>query len=111
MKFLYIGSFGSEDFTLTFAMAKGTEEAGHDVEIALQGDALVFFNETVTASVQACGTAEPEGIARLHSHERDPSVWVRTLLPCPWGRGRVGPFLVQGRVLNTNSLGRKSSSS
>ena len=45
MKFLYIGSFGSEDPTragLTFVMAKGAKEAGHDVEIALQGDAVVL---------------------------------------------------------------------
>ena len=55
MKFLYIGSFGSEDPTragLTFVMAKGAKEAGHDVEIALQGDAVVLFNEAVAANVQ-----------------------------------------------------------
>ena len=37
MKFLYIGSFGSEDPTkadVAFVMAKGAKEAGHDVEIA-----------------------------------------------------------------------------
>ena len=55
MKFLCIGSFGSEDPTragLTFVMAKGAKEAGHDVEIALQGDAVVLFNEAVAANVQ-----------------------------------------------------------
>ena len=58
MKFLYLGSFGSEDPTragLTFVMAKGAKEAGHDVEIALQGDAVVLFNEAVAANVQPMG--------------------------------------------------------
>ena len=58
MKFPYIGSFGSEDPTrtgLTFVMAKGAKEAGHDVEIALQGDAVVLFNEAVAANVQPMG--------------------------------------------------------
>ena len=58
MKFLYIGSFGSEDPTragLTFVMAKGAKEAGHDVEIALLGDAVVLFNEAVAANVQPMG--------------------------------------------------------
>ena len=61
MKFLYIGSFGSEDPTragLTFVMAKGAKEAGHDVEIALQGDAVVLFNEAVAAERPAYGTAK-----------------------------------------------------
>ena len=58
MKFLYLGSFGSEDPTragLTFVMAKGAKEAGHDVEVALLGDAVVLFNETVAANVQPMG--------------------------------------------------------
>ena len=58
MKYLYIGSFGSEDPTragLTFVMAKGAKEAGHDVEVALQGDAVVLFNEAVASSVQPVG--------------------------------------------------------
>ena len=58
MKFLYLGSYGSEDPThagLTFVMAKGAKEAGHDVEVALQGDAVVLFNETVAANVQPMG--------------------------------------------------------
>ena len=59
MKFLYIGSFGSEDPTragLTFVMAKGAKEAGHDVEIALtMEDAVVLFNEAVAANVQPMG--------------------------------------------------------
>ena len=73
MKFLYIGSFGSEDPTragLTFVMAKGAKEAGHDVEIALQGDAVVLFNEAVAANVQPTrGTAESERAARLHTDQ------------------------------------------
>jgi predicted peroxiredoxin len=36
-------------------MAKGAVEAGHDVEIALQGDAVVLFNETTAANVQPVG--------------------------------------------------------
>ena len=58
MKFLYIGSFGSEDPTragLSFVMAKGAKEAGHDVEVALQGDAVVLFNEAVAENVQPMG--------------------------------------------------------
>ncbi len=58
MKFLYLGSSGSEDPTragLNLLMAKGAKEAGHDVEIALQGDAVVLFNETVAANVQPVG--------------------------------------------------------
>ena len=58
MKFLYIGSHGSEDPTragLTLLMAKGAKEAGHDVEVVLQGDAVVLFNETVSDNVQPVG--------------------------------------------------------
>ena len=58
MKFLYLGSFGSEDPTragLIFVMAKGAKEAGHDVEVALQGDAVVLFNETVAENVHPMG--------------------------------------------------------
>ena len=58
MKYLYIGSFGSEDPTragLTFVMAKGAKEAGHDVEVALQGDAVVLFNEAVAENVHPMG--------------------------------------------------------
>ena len=36
-------------------MAKGAKEAGHEVEIALQGDAVVLFNETVAENVQPGG--------------------------------------------------------
>ena len=36
-------------------MAKGAKEAGHDVEVALQGDAVVLFNEAVAANVQPMG--------------------------------------------------------
>ena len=58
MKFLYIGSYGSEDPTragLTFVMAKGAKEAGHDVEVVLQGDAVVLFNEAVAENVHPVG--------------------------------------------------------
>ena len=58
MKFLYFGTFGSEDPTrasLTFTMAKGAKEAGHDPQIILQGDAVVLFNETTAESVQGMG--------------------------------------------------------
>ncbi len=58
MRFLYIGSHGSEDPTragLTLVMAKGAKEAGHDVEVALQGDAVVLFNDTVAQNVQPVG--------------------------------------------------------
>ena len=58
MKFLYIGSYGSEDPTragLTFVMAQGAKEAGHDVEVALQGDAVVLFNDAVAENVQPVG--------------------------------------------------------
>lgn len=58
MKFLYIASHGSEDPTragLAFMMAKGAKEAGHEVEIALQGDAVILFNPTVAENVQPVG--------------------------------------------------------
>ena len=98
MKFLYIGSSGSEDPTragLTFVMAQGAKEAGHDVEVALQGDAVVLFNEGGCGERPARRAAEYEGIACLHQDEPDPGVWVRALLPRPWGCGRAGKGLVQ----------------
>ena len=58
MKFLYLGSSGSEDPTragLTFVMAQGAKEAGHDVAVALQGDAVVLFNDAVADNVQPVG--------------------------------------------------------
>jgi predicted peroxiredoxin len=58
MKFLYIGTHGSEDPTragLNLLMAKGAKEAGHEVEIALQGDAVILFNETVAENVHPVG--------------------------------------------------------
>ncbi len=58
MKFLYISSHGTEDptrATLPFLMAKGAKEAGHDVEVALMGDAVVLFNEEMASSVQGVG--------------------------------------------------------
>ena len=58
MKFLYLGSFGSDDPTragVNLLMAKGAKEAGYDVEVVLQGDAVVLFNETVADNVQPGG--------------------------------------------------------
>ncbi len=58
MKFFYLGSHGPEDPTragLPFHMAKGALEAGHTVEVALQGDAALLFNETIAANVQPVG--------------------------------------------------------
>ena len=63
MKFLYIGSHGSEDPTragLNLLMAKGAKEAGHEVEVVLQGDAVVLFNEAVGKSVQPVGLPSVE---------------------------------------------------
>ena len=69
MKFLYIGSFGSEDPTragLTFVMAKGAKEAGHDVEIALRGRCRPV-QRGGRGERPAYGTAESERAARLHT--------------------------------------------
>lgn len=58
MKFLFSGTFGSEDptrATLTFLQAKAAHEAGHEVKIALAGDAVVLFNPAVTKNVQGMG--------------------------------------------------------
>jgi uncharacterized protein involved in oxidation of intracellular sulfur len=58
MKFFYVATHGSEDptrATLPFLMAKGAKEAGHAVEIALMGDSVVLFNETVAGNVQGIG--------------------------------------------------------
>jgi len=58
MKFLFSGTFGSENptrATLTFLQAKAAHEAGHDVKIALAGDAVVLFNPAVAENVQGMG--------------------------------------------------------
>jgi uncharacterized protein len=58
MKFLYLSSHGPEDPTraaLPLHMAKGAVEAGHTVEVVLQGDAALLFNETIAANVQPVG--------------------------------------------------------
>lgn len=58
MKFFYMSSHGTEDpsrATLPFLMAKGAKEAGHDVEIALMGDAVVLFNDGMASGVQGVG--------------------------------------------------------
>jgi uncharacterized protein len=58
MKFLYLSSHGPEDPTraaLPRHMAKGAVEAGHTVEVVLQRDAALLFNETIAANVQPVG--------------------------------------------------------
>lgn len=58
MKFFYISSHGTENptrATLPFLMAKGANEAGHEVEIALMGDSVVLFNDVMASSVQGVG--------------------------------------------------------
>jgi predicted peroxiredoxin len=58
MKFLYIATYGSEDPTrasLPFMMAKGAKEAGQDVAVALMGESVLLFNETIASSVQGVG--------------------------------------------------------
>ncbi len=71
MKFMYIATHGSEDptrATLPFLMAKGAKEAGHDVEIALMGDSVVLFNDTVAESVQGVGVSS---LKELRQFARD----------------------------------------
>jgi len=36
-------------------MAKGAKEAGHEVAVALTGDSVILFNETIASSVQGVG--------------------------------------------------------
>ncbi len=36
-------------------MAKGAKEAGHDVSIALAGDSVILYNETIASNVQGVG--------------------------------------------------------
>jgi len=58
MKFLFSGTFGSENptrATLTFLQAKAAHEKGHDVKIALAGDAVVLFKGPVAENVQGMG--------------------------------------------------------
>ena len=58
MKFLFAGTFGSDDptrATFTFLQAKAAHEAGHEVQIALSGDAVVLFNPAVAENVQGNG--------------------------------------------------------
>lgn len=58
MKFLYIGTSGSENPTragLPFFMAKGAREAGHEAEVILAGDAVVLFHAAVAESVLPVG--------------------------------------------------------
>ena len=58
MKFLYIGSCGFEDPTragLNLMMAKGAHEAGFDVEIVLQNNAVSLLNPGVAEHVKPVG--------------------------------------------------------
>jgi predicted peroxiredoxin len=58
MKFLYLGTSGSENPTraaLPFFMAKGARDAGHDVEVILAGDAVVLFHPAVAKNVVPVG--------------------------------------------------------
>ena len=58
MKFFINGTFGSDDptrATLTFLQAKGAVEAGHEVKIALSGDAVVLLDPTVQENVLGMG--------------------------------------------------------
>ena len=58
MKFLFIGSHGSEDPTragLNLRSAQGAQEAGHDVAVFLYGDAVVLFNDAVAEAVKPVG--------------------------------------------------------
>ena len=58
MKFLFSGTFGSENptrATLTFLQAKAAHAAGHEVKIALIGDAVVLLNPAVAENVQGMG--------------------------------------------------------
>lgn len=71
MKFLYIGSHGFEDPTragLNLHMAKGAVEAGHTVEVVLQGDAVVLFNDTIAENVHPVGLP---GVKELLGFLRD----------------------------------------
>ena len=68
MKFFYMSSHGTEDpsrATLPFLMAKGAKEAGHDVEIALMGDAVVLFNDGMASSVQGVGMPPLKGLMQF----------------------------------------------
>ncbi len=74
MKFFYISSHGTEDTTrasLSFLMAKGAKEAGHDAEIALMGDAVVLFNDAMASSVQGVGMPQ---LKELMQFARDNSI-------------------------------------
>ena len=69
MKFLFSGTFGSENptrATLSFLQAKAAHEAGHEAKIALTGDAVVLFNPAVAENVQGMGLpAFPELVASV----------------------------------------------
>ena len=57
-KLLITGTHGAEDPTrasMPFHIAKGAKEAGHEVAVALMGDSVILFNETIASSVQGVG--------------------------------------------------------
>jgi uncharacterized protein involved in oxidation of intracellular sulfur len=75
MKFLYIGSHGSEDPTrasLLLLMAKGAKEAGHEVAVALQGDAVVLFHPKVAENVQGVGVPPVKDLLEFIRSEKIP---------------------------------------
>jgi predicted peroxiredoxin len=58
MRFVYIGTAGSEDPTragLPLFLARGAREAGQEVEVILAGDAVVLFTPAVADNVQPVG--------------------------------------------------------
>ena len=54
-------------------MAKGAKEAGHEVSIALMGDSVVLFNDTVADSIQGVGVAP---LKELRQFARDNKIFV-----------------------------------
>ncbi|HEY6005415.1 MAG TPA: hypothetical protein VIV57_21225 [Anaeromyxobacter sp.] len=58
MKFVFIGTAGSEDPTragLPLFLARGAKEAGHVAEVILGGDAVVLFTPAVAENAQPVG--------------------------------------------------------
>ena len=58
MRMLFVGTHGSENPThaaLPFLSAQGALEEGHEVEIALMGDAVVLMKEVVAKATVPVG--------------------------------------------------------
>ncbi len=58
MKMLFVGSHGSESPThavLPLLQAQGALEEGHEVELALMGDAVVLMKDTVAKATVPVG--------------------------------------------------------